>query len=171
MVQLTTAQMNSLQTRLNNNDVSGFYSDLESYGDDYGRLGKGVTENDTWQGQIANGFAESGAIDNDKDLSHESDDWDELNKNLAERHLQEYVNNDGNEPEWDDIKRYHNEEYGLSGLNPNDWFPNQMLENSDNPEGLWEDWQNNENGRDIICLLYTSPRPRDQRGSRMPSSA
>ena len=26
-------------------------------------------------------------------------------------------------------------------------------------------------GRDKICLLYTSPSPRDQRGSRMPSSA
>ena len=26
-------------------------------------------------------------------------------------------------------------------------------------------------GRDIVCLLYTSPSPRDQRGSRMPSSA
>ena len=26
-------------------------------------------------------------------------------------------------------------------------------------------------GMDIICLLYTSPSPRDQRGSRMPSSA
>ena len=26
-------------------------------------------------------------------------------------------------------------------------------------------------GRDVICLLYTSPSPRDQRGSRMPSSA
>ena len=25
--------------------------------------------------------------------------------------------------------------------------------------------------RDIVCLLYTSPSPRDQRGSRMPSSA
>ena len=24
---------------------------------------------------------------------------------------------------------------------------------------------------DYICLLYTSPSPRDQRGSRMPSSA
>ena len=24
---------------------------------------------------------------------------------------------------------------------------------------------------DVICLLYTSPSPRDQRGSRMPSSA
>ena len=26
-------------------------------------------------------------------------------------------------------------------------------------------------GPSIICLLYTSPSPRDQRGSRMPSSA
>ena len=26
-------------------------------------------------------------------------------------------------------------------------------------------------GRDRTCLLYTSPSPRDQRGSRMPSSA
>ena len=29
----------------------------------------------------------------------------------------------------------------------------------------------NENGGVIDCLLYTSPSPRDQRGSRMPSSA
>ena len=28
-----------------------------------------------------------------------------------------------------------------------------------------------EPGTTIICLLYTSPSPRDQRGSRMPSSA
>ena len=27
------------------------------------------------------------------------------------------------------------------------------------------------NGEKNICLLYTSPSPRDQRGSRMPSSA
>ena len=26
-------------------------------------------------------------------------------------------------------------------------------------------------GHPIVCLLYTSPSPRDQRGSRMPSSA
>ena len=26
-------------------------------------------------------------------------------------------------------------------------------------------------GKDKVCLLYTSPSPRDQRGSRMPSSA
>ena len=26
-------------------------------------------------------------------------------------------------------------------------------------------------GKCVICLLYTSPSPRDQRGSRMPSSA
>ena len=28
-----------------------------------------------------------------------------------------------------------------------------------------------ENGLSRLCLLYTSPSPRDQRGSRMPSSA
>ena len=28
-----------------------------------------------------------------------------------------------------------------------------------------------ENKKDKNCLLYTSPSPRDQRGSRMPSSA
>ena len=28
-----------------------------------------------------------------------------------------------------------------------------------------------DNARGIFCLLYTSPSPRDQRGSRMPSSA
>ena len=30
---------------------------------------------------------------------------------------------------------------------------------------------NGENGGKYSCLLYTSPSPRDQRGSRMPSSA
>ena len=33
-------------------------------------------------------------------------------------------------------------------------------------------WYGDEYARDLgICLLYTSPSPRDQRGSRMPSSA
>ena len=30
---------------------------------------------------------------------------------------------------------------------------------------------NDSNAEDWFCLLYTSPSPRDQRGSRMPSSA
>ena len=30
---------------------------------------------------------------------------------------------------------------------------------------------NTQNGEIYVCLLYTSPSPRDQRGSRMPSSA
>ena len=32
-------------------------------------------------------------------------------------------------------------------------------------------WQITGNGVPKLCLLYTSPSPRDQRGSRMPSSA
>ena len=35
---------------------------------------------------------------------------------------------------------------------------------------LWRDLASRTN-EDIGCLLYTSPSPRDQRGSRMPSSA
>ena len=31
--------------------------------------------------------------------------------------------------------------------------------------------ENPTKGNTFICLLYTSPSPRDQRGSRMPSSA
>ena len=47
-------------------------------------------------------------------------------------------------------------------------FVRDVLEN--------EDWPLNEHERrrlseDLVCLLYTSPSPRDQRGSRMPSSA
>ena len=38
-------------------------------------------------------------------------------------------------------------------------------------EYLAEDWLSGTVGRRRICLLYTSPSPRDQRGSRMPSSA
>ena len=37
---------------------------------------------------------------------------------------------------------------------------------------VWSDIPNNRMMRwDETCLLYTSPSPRDQRGSRMPSSA
>ena len=32
-------------------------------------------------------------------------------------------------------------------------------------------WANSRDEKNMDCLLYTSPSPRDQRGSRMPSSA
>ena len=42
----------------------------------------------------------------------------------------------------------------------------------DNVKGLLANITLNEGGiLDEVCLLYTSPSPRDQRGSRMPSSA
>ena len=36
-------------------------------------------------------------------------------------------------------------------------------------DAIWE--RDRQRGRVRACLLYTSPSPRDQRGSRMPSSA
>ena len=59
----------------------------------------------------------------------------------------------------------------------------QKLENKKNLEESIEDYQYlmklnyiiekkfQKDSKNISCLLYTSPSPRDQRGSRMPSSA
>lgn len=82
MPTLTTQQMNTLQQYLNSNDVAGFYSTLQVYGDPYGRLGLGVTLNNTWQGQIANIFAESSAATNNKDMSYGSPLWMQVNKDF-----------------------------------------------------------------------------------------
>ena len=50
------------------------------------------------------------------------------------------------------------------------WVPGEMvyLQPPDGPAGLTGTWELN---CIKCCLLYTSPSPRDQRGSRMPSSA
>ena len=63
----------------------------------------------------------------------------------------------------------------------------QSIQDAPPTDGLWNDgrtdedqigatyeeleWAMNEIENPLPCLLYTSPRPRDQRGSRMPSSA
>ena len=44
------------------------------------------------------------------------------------------------------------------------YFEQEMHGNVENPRIIVLDWYK-------YCLLYTSPSPRDQRGSRMPSSA
>ena len=60
------------------------------------------------------------------------------------------------------------------------------IQNMEKPHDEWSWWPCKEEGEltfnknsapfepfkdDVSCLLYTSPSPRDQRGSRMPSSA
>ena len=42
---------------------------------------------------------------------------------------------------------------------------------NDDSKTLLQDMQRDVYGNFYYCLLYTSPSPRDQRGSRMPSSA
>ena len=75
--------------------------------------------------------------------------------NLAQIHV----------PYDDDGARFHDvSDFGLGGARLNDLTP------ADCPTGTLV-----RNGtKDVMChtcLLYTSPSPRDQRGSRMPSSA
>ncbi len=44
-------------------------------------------------------------------------------------------------------------------------YDNGLIVRTDGEQGFGHQY------RSYICLLYTSPSPRDQRGSRMPSSA
>ena len=69
------------------------------------------------------------------------------------------------EPVLEDVKQYVYEQEGIEAcglLNIErgrvKWHPC-----TNKAEQPWIDF--------MICLLYTSPSPRDQRGSRMPSSA
>ena len=64
MTSLTTEQMDALQAKINNNDISEFYDSLWGYGDLYGRLGHAVTTEYRWQGQLANNFLYSAIADN-----------------------------------------------------------------------------------------------------------
>jgi len=156
-MKLTQTQMDKAQNILNGTEnyggfsgTKGFYTYLDNLGDPYGRLGLGVTDNNSWQGQIANGFMKVGGEDNGVNITYQSSDWHELNQKLAERHLDAYRKNSGGAPDRKQIQEYHNEEYDNIDLDPNDWFPNQMLETSSDPDALWEDWMSNDNSGDVI---------------------
>jgi len=146
---LDNAQMIDAQYILANEGVEAFYEFLFENGEDYGRLALGVTKNNTWQGQLANGFAASAAEHNDRDLSFGSPDWIAINEILAGAHIATYVTNGGVEPSWDQIQNYHNTIYEGFGLPLDAWFPNRMLDNSDDPADLWDDWLRNESPADI----------------------
>jgi hypothetical protein len=149
MVTLTPQERQEAQNILNNQGTAAFYSYLQSKGDNYGRLGLEVTNNDDWQGQLANGFAEHGSIDNNVNISYGDATWSSINHDLADAYLQQYNLNNGEQPDWVQIKSFHNNTYGNYGLDTNDWFPNRMLEQSDDPAALWEDWMVNEGPADL----------------------
>jgi|GEM_PF-1520552 len=162
---LTQTQMDQAEFLLNEEDVTAFYEYLEAQGDRYARLALGVTKNDTWQGQVANGFlhyaaknkkpdsklGEQGDDETEKpDFKFGSSEWETLNKNLAQEHLSAYKNNYGEQPSWSTIQNYHNNVYKDVDLNENDWFPNIILNDSSDPDELWEDWQSNDGFFDIL---------------------
>ncbi len=95
---LTQIQLTNLENRLNAGDVQAFYVDLELYGDPYGRLGKAVTSNTGWQGEIANGFAANDAKTSGINLNYNSTEWKAVNKELAQRYLDFYKDKNGVTP-------------------------------------------------------------------------
>lgn len=150
MVILTSTQLTALQSTLNSSGTSAFYNLLESYGDSYGTLGKGVTNNSTWQGQLANGFAASAAARAGVNLSYGSAAWTSLNDELAQEYLDAYNSNSGTTPPWDTVQDLHNDQYDLAQVPRDGWFPNKLLNDSSNPAEDWDDWQDNSNAIDLL---------------------
>src|SRR5690606_13051924 len=109
----------------------------------YGALGSAVTDNDTWQGELANHFAAYAAGDDAVDLSYQSTAWTELNKDVAQGYLNAYNTNNGTAPTREQIQIAHNQAYEFNGLDPDDWFPNKLLNDSGDPDALWADFITN----------------------------
>ena len=66
--------------------------------------------------------------------------------------------------------------YTAGGHSEADGAASSSVERYDPATDTWEAVapmaaERNDHGVAVLCLLYTSPSPRDQRGSRMPSSA
>ena len=155
MPTLTTTQINALQTKINNGDIAGFYTDLQSYGDAYGTLALSVTNNSTWEAKFSNSFAASGGADNGIDLSYGSSAWTALNTTLANTYLQAYRSNSNSTPIWNTVQNLHNDAYVNAGLDANDWLPNKPLNVSSNPGALWNDLLANQGGSDLWNDTYS----------------
>jgi len=150
MITFTPQQMSDLQSKINNNDISGFYTSLESYGDDFGRLGKAVTNNNTWQGELANNFAAQASATGNVILTYGSPNWIDINKDIAGKYLGAIVDNNNQPPSYQVIEQIHDDAYAAKGVSEKAWLPKYMLEQSSDPAATWSDWQKNENAADIL---------------------
>lgn len=150
MPTLTEEQMNEAEYELNNNGVAAFYDYLAAKGDKYAALGAAVTRNDTWQGELANKYAEHAAEDDAVDMSYGSPDWLNLNMDIATAYMAAYRDNQGVTPDRDEVQDIHNFEYDEAGLDPDDWFPNKPLNDSGDPDALWADYMTNEGAGDLL---------------------
>ena len=108
---------------------------------------------------------EDKAMENTSDVKNDADDEDKKGHETGDS-----AKNTKNKNKDKKIVEKYNPKEGEDGQKPN-WLPNKYAEDKDiKPSDKAEA---KEEGKEDMkpCLLYTSPSPRDQRGSRMPSSA
>lgn len=98
MAQLTNAEINEAERILNEQGTSAMYEYLANKGDTYAELANGVTENNNWQGRLANEYLEEAAKNNNVDMSYGSENWNKLNQDLAQSHIDAYRQSNGNQP-------------------------------------------------------------------------
>ncbi|MCG8317110.1 MAG: type I secretion C-terminal target domain-containing protein [Pseudomonadales bacterium] len=167
MTPLTQSQLNSLQNTLTTQGTSAFYTELYGYGDPYGRLGQAVTDNNTWQGQLANKMAEAAAKrEGVTDYYYGSTKWEQLNEALAQDYLTAYNDNNGVTPNYQQVQTSHNIRYELYDIPQNGWLPNKLLNDSSSPQTTWGDFQTNDGALDLLddamqSAMSSFPDPRD----------
>lgn len=88
MTVLNQTQIDLLQGLLSAHDIAGFYSTLYGWGDPYGRLGEAVSDNSTWQGEMANLFLTSASGES---VIFGNAAWHSINENLAQGYLDLYT--------------------------------------------------------------------------------
>ena len=87
-------------------------------------------------------------------MPHSSSLWNKVNKEIAQAYLAAYEFNDGDTPSRDQIQRLHNDVYDDNSLPENAWFPNQLLNNSSDPDALWADFMANDGFGDLLDDSY-----------------
>jgi hypothetical protein len=104
--QLATAR-SYIVTDYAHSDIVGYYTYLASQGVTYGNLALGVVQNNTAEGQIANAYAASVALDKGVDLSVGGTAWEQLVFNVASNDITARDDNTGADLTWHDYDDIH----------------------------------------------------------------
>jgi len=134
MPTLTSGQLIAAQSYLHtsyaDSDVAGYYNYLASLGFDYGDLAKGVVQNNTAEGKIANAYAASVALPLGVDLSVGSDAWKQVVFTLATEDLTARQNSSGAELTFQQYDAIHTTAFGSVGLPAETWTAHTPLTNA-----------------------------------------
>lgn len=146
-VTILSSDLLRLKSYVENGDTVGYYSYLEFLGDPYGRLARGVVEDNTFSGITARNYAEYVHM-NITQTSISDERWNKISQELMEEDFtyrsQIFENNptDSIELDYKSIKEYHNRVFENNNLMWESWTAEIILATSDDPAAAWDNMLN-----------------------------